>query len=267
MALRGWFLVGFLLLTPGLLFAQQGTLTGTVRRDSGGVSLPGVEIIAQGTGRQTTTDKAGQFVLSGLPFGPVTILVRSVGFRPVERGVILLRGDTARLDVTLSGESVQNLPPVTTRATPEPPRGMGTRESFEERRKLGFGKFIDSTVLRRNEHRRMVDLIRGIPGIQFVYVPVLDCTTARWKCPRELYARGTRAGRISGDCFATIIEDGMMIYRSDASRGNPPDWNREFYINEYEAVEVYRSAAELPVEFGGTSGQCGVIVLWTRRGR
>ncbi len=266
MGVRGWFLVVLLLHSPVLLAAQQGILAGVVH-DSGGAPLPGVEVLVQGSGRQTTTDKAGQFVLTGLPFGPMTVLIRSVGFRPIERGVILLKGDTARLDLTLTAESAQTLPAITTKARRDPPRGMGIRESFEERRKLGFGKFIDSTVLRRNEHRRMVDLLRGIPGITFVWAPIPDCPPGDLKrCPRELYARGTRTGRISGGCFATIIEDGMMIYRSDGGLGYPPDWSREFYINDYEAVEVYRSAAEMPIEFNGSSSQCGVIVLWTRRG-
>jgi hypothetical protein len=35
------------------------------------------------------------------------------------------------------------------------------------------------------------------------------------------------------------------------------------------AVEVYRSASQVPVQFGGTSVEtlCGVIVIWTRTGR
>ena len=34
------------------------------------------------------------------------------------------------------------------------------------------------------------------------------------------------------------------------------------------AIEVYRSATEVPVQFGGTSVEtlCGVIVIWTRTG-
>ncbi len=254
MAASRWLLAGALLQSSGALLAQQGTLSGTVRRDSSGAPLPGIELLVQGSGRQTTTDKAGYFVLTGLPFGPVTLLIRSVGFRPVERGVILLKGDTTRLEITLTAESAQTLPTVTTKTRAQPPRGMGIRESFEERRKMGFGKFIDSTVLRRNEHRRMVDLLRGISGIAFVWAPIPDCPFGDFKrCPRELYARGTRTGRMSGACFATIIEDGMMIYRSDGGLGYPPDWSRQFSINEYEAVEVYRSAAELPAEFSGSS--------------
>jgi hypothetical protein len=35
------------------------------------------------------------------------------------------------------------------------------------------------------------------------------------------------------------------------------------------AIEVYRSATQVPVQFGGASVEtlCGVIVVWTRTGR
>jgi hypothetical protein len=35
------------------------------------------------------------------------------------------------------------------------------------------------------------------------------------------------------------------------------------------AIEVYRSASQIPVQFGGSSVEtlCGVIVIWTRTGR
>jgi hypothetical protein len=39
----------------------------------------------------------------------------------------------------------------------------------------------------------------------------------------------------------------------------------EFTALDLEVIEVYRSAAEVPGEFSGDAN-CGVLVLWTRRG-
>jgi hypothetical protein len=39
-----------------------------------------------------------------------------------------------------------------------------------------------------------------------------------------------------------------------------------FNLFGLDAVEVYRSAAEVPVEYGGSNAGCGVILLWSRRG-
>jgi hypothetical protein len=38
--------------------------------------------------------------------------------------------------------------------------------------------------------------------------------------------------------------------------------------SDIAGIEVYRSATQVPVRFGGTSLEtlCGVIVIWTRRG-
>jgi hypothetical protein len=37
-----------------------------------------------------------------------------------------------------------------------------------------------------------------------------------------------------------------------------------FRPSDLEAVEVYKGAASLPAEFGGTMGNCAVVI-WTRR--
>jgi hypothetical protein len=44
-------------------------------------------------------------------------------------------------------------------APPQGLRGSGF-EAFEERRRMGFGRFLDCRTLRRNEHRRLGSLVR-----------------------------------------------------------------------------------------------------------
>jgi hypothetical protein len=64
----------------------------------------------------------------------------------------------------------------------------------------------------------------------------------------------------------TVILDGAVLYRSGSPIHAPPDFDRDFRVAELESIELYRSAAEIPVEFGGSGGGCGVLVLWSRRG-
>ena len=261
----------FFLVAPATASAQA-VLKGLVRQDSTGVPLSEVEVIAEGAGRQTTSDRSGRFLLRELPYGPQTILFRKIGFRPARRGVVLLRGDTTRLDVLLISEAAQRLEPIAVVGRSERPE-PGVRQEFEERRRLGFGAFIDSTVLRANEHRRVPDLLRAIAGIQIVRTQA--CNAQTFACgPLGLYARGTRGnpvrftqGRGTMPCWASIVVDGQVKYRDGASLGPPPELESEFSISELEAIEVYRSSAEYPPEFSGTVGSCGLIVFWTRRGR
>jgi len=260
-----------LLLAPSTSVAQA-VLKGIVRQDSTGFPLEGVEIIAEGAGKQTTSDRNGRFILRDLPYGPQPILFRRISFRPVRRGALLVKGDTARLDVLLISETAQRLEPIAVEARSKPPSVMGVREAFEERRRLGFGKFIDSTVLRANQHRRVADLLRAIPGIQLVRGQA--CSPITLMCgPPGVYARATRGNPVrfvaSGrtvPCWSSVIVDGQVKYRDGASSIPPPELNSEFSVSELEAIEVYRSSAEYPHEFSGSVGNCGLIVFWTRRG-
>jgi hypothetical protein len=52
-----------------------------------------------------------------------------------------------------------------------------------------------------------------------------------------------------------------MRYQLDPDIG----WGQP--VGAIQGVEIYRGAAEVPGEFSGTDASCGVIVIWTKRGR
>ena len=88
-------------LLPSLAFAQ-GTLTGTVRDESGGV-LPGVTVEASSPAliekvRTAVTDGAGQYRITGLNPGTYSLTFRLSGFNIVKREGIELSG-TATLTI------------------------------------------------------------------------------------------------------------------------------------------------------------------------
>lgn len=76
--------------------------------------------------------------------------------------------------------------------------------------------------------------------------------------------RGTNVQR-DEYCFMSIYLDGRALYSSGDPRQRRVDLSRDIRIHELEAIEVYRSAAEIPGAYGGTSSAYGVILLWTRR--
>jgi hypothetical protein len=62
-----------------------------------------------------------------------------------------------------------------------------------------------------------------------------------------------------GECGPSLYVDGILVSRQATEWDLPP-------LSTIEAVEVYRGAGELPLQWGGTSaGGCGAIVVWTRR--
>ena len=58
-----------------------------------------------------TTGPDGRFILDRVPAGPATLRVRLLGYRLVERGILVPAGDTVRVDVTLEREA-QLLSPI-----------------------------------------------------------------------------------------------------------------------------------------------------------
>jgi hypothetical protein len=149
------------------------------------------------------------------------------------------------VDAVMIGLAVE-LDSILVRGSPGRARGVGFGlEAFEERRMKGFGIFLDSTLLRRNEHRDLADVVRGNPGISI--------------SPRQSGGGYfIAAGRGPSRCIVQIYLDGMRL---------PVPTKTNFVsVSDLLAVEVYRSAAEVPLEYGGPRAGCGVVLLWTRRG-
>jgi hypothetical protein len=132
------------------------------------------------------------------------------------------------------------LAPITVTEAPKAPRGAGF-EAFEERRRFGFGNFIDSTELKRHGTLKLEDLLHGFPSIRIMQPP--ECPRRDMFCTRDLRMRVGRGGNIP--------------------------WEQAFdltnvRVGELKGVEIYRSAGEIPAEFNDTRAACGVLVLWTK---
>ncbi|MFL5607038.1 MAG: TonB-dependent receptor [Gemmatimonadaceae bacterium] len=113
--------IALICLVPALLVAQRpatGVLAGrvTARADTG-IAMPaaGAAISIVGTLLGTATDDDGRFLLDNVPAGPMTVRIRLLGYRTVERAVRARGGDTVRVDVTLQ-TGAQLLAPIRTDA-------------------------------------------------------------------------------------------------------------------------------------------------------
>ena len=106
---RRLLLIAVLLIVPATSYAQDATLSGTVKDTSGGV-LPGVTVTAlhEATGNTfvAVTDGVGAFRLP-VRTGSYRITVELAGFATVVRSVNLLLGQTAAVDLQLSPSTVQ----------------------------------------------------------------------------------------------------------------------------------------------------------------
>lgn len=231
----------------------QTTMVGIVRDDSTGRPLPSVEVLLGGTAHTTVTNAAGRYVLTGLPTGSHQAIFRIVGYLPARVTVLLSAGDTLRVNQVLVPSTVV-LDPI--EVTGEPDVGLAGR-GFHERMKMGFGRFYEPEELREMEHLLVSDVVRRKGGVEIM--PLGSAQVAM-----NPYMRDGQ-GRLN--CYMSVYLDGIMIGRGGkpASGPTPVDLRRVLSVVAIEAIEVYRSAAGIPIQFGGASGQCGAVVLWTRR--
>ncbi len=241
------------------MLSAQAVLTGIVRNDSTGAPIPGAEVLLNGTPHRTETNAQGRYLLTGLPAGTYQAIYRLVGHLPARIDVRLTGADTTRANVTLIPSAVV-LSPVIVTATPNDTRGVGIgREAFEERRRLGFGRFYDREAIRQVDgHLDLPTMLSRSSGADIRkthHEPIYGSLTVwlalnpiRRNCVMQIYYNGSPVGR-----------GGVL----GVSEVRPVDL-REFALTGLDAVEVYRSAAEVPQEYGGVSAGCGVILLWSR---
>lgn len=250
--LLGVILFGF---TPPL--AAQAAMTGIVREDSSARPLEGVEVLINGTPHRAVTGANGRYQLEGLQPGIFQVIFRTVGHIPVRMDVLLTAGETTRANATLVRSDVV-LDPIV--VTGEPVGDVGLAgPGFEERRRMGFGRFVLPEEMRRSEHMGLHDVLRR-QGVNVM--PVGD----RW-IPMHPTSRNA-SGQL--DCQMSVYLDGILVHKGGrvgaSTVDEELDLRRGFDISALTAIEIYSRAAQVPIQFSGAEASCGVVVLWSRRG-
>lgn len=151
---------------------------------------------------------------------------------------------------------------------------------FYQRQKSDFGRFLTPEYIAKRRATRITDLLSGLPGVRVV--PMHTGSVG----PQFVQLRG---GAWSGGqlCRPRVFVDGLLFARGDSrpvrtSDDDPAErleeqWQRMDQALSLDdigppstiaAIEVYSTASQVPVQFGGTSVEtlCGVIVIWTRTG-
>lgn len=96
-----------LFLAPGLVFAQEGTITGTVTDGETGEALPGanIEIAELGIGVASGAD--GTYMLEDVPVGEHEVRVSFIGYQAEQASVEVEQGAVTELNVELLPDAAQ----------------------------------------------------------------------------------------------------------------------------------------------------------------
>jgi TonB family protein len=171
------------------------------------------------------------------------VVVRRIGFRPETLTVRVPRPDDAPIEVRLV-RTAQFLASVVVEG--DAPDRMSTSAQVHERqRRSGNGRFVYRDEIARMQVSRASDILRRVMGVR-VTVDGVGRSDVRLR---------------ENGCSPLFWMDGTPLTAAPFDIDQLPP-------SAIEAMEIYPSAATVPLEFRGPLRvqACGAIVLWTREG-
>jgi hypothetical protein len=240
--------------------------TGAVVRDSTNDPVPGAEVVIPELKKSQTTSERGLYRLRDIPAGAHRVIVRKMGYGPVDTTVAFRAGETMQRRIVLGRVTALPEVVVTTSAAPPDPR----MRDFEENRRVGLGHFLTRNDLDNIGNGPLQQALAQLPGLAMAHnksgSSAMFVTSARGV--RSL-GNGGKYYLLEGDtthysgCYAAVYLDNVPLFWGKEG-SEVPDINR-FTPSSLEAVEYYASGAQTPTRYSTLNSQCGVLVLHTRR--
>lgn len=221
----------------------NGALRGMVRRPDG-TPLGGARLSFWGSGIEATTTSAGAYRMRELPAGTYTLEARAVGFLPQRHAIDVMEGVETVADVRLEsfGTYLDTVKVTAKRVYTAYSRVM---REFEERRKRGFGTFLDGNDIAKRNPMYLADLARMAPGVLVVpggfgYRILMrggQGVTKRY-CSPAVFIDGARVDNVNGDLDAFVS------------------------VQDIRAMEIYPRLVSAPAQYQSLYG-CGSLLIWT----
>ena len=236
---------------PGMLAAQgTGRIRGRVTDADDKSALPAVQISVVGTNEGAVTGATGQYVISNVAAGTVTLRVRRIGYASRTQEVVVPAGGEVEADIALTRAATQLSEVITTATGDVEKRSFGNVVATIRADSL-VGKAPITTVNELLQARTAgVQVIQG---------------TGQTGASSSIRIRGASSLSLTNEPL--IIVDGIRFDNSPASSNfSSIRVNRfsTFNPDEIESLDIIKgpSAAALY----GTAAANGVIVIRTKRG-
>ena len=246
-------------------FGARSILRGSVVDDADEKPIAGASVSIEALKLQAVTDSAGNFRIPYVPAGKYVVVVRRLGFGPLNSLLTFGAADTLEYDFALVKQAA-NLPEVAVNAAA--PVSLRLRE-FEERRLAGFGRFVTPEVLVKNQDRRLSEVMAMLPGPRVVRGTGSNGWIASSVGPSSIQRRfkpqpmDINRGADPKQCYAAVMLDGNLVF-SGRSGELLFDVN-SLSTNTVAAIEYYRDAATVPMKFNVRGEEtCGLVVIWTK---
>lgn len=196
-------------------------------------------------------DDGGAFTLTAPEAGEYFLYVRGSGYEPLMDGLFELgRNGVFDVRVGLTPEPIE-LEPVSVDAR----RSVSRLEAsgFYDRVLTAPGHFLGRDDVTRVGGSLISEVLRSIPHVQIdASRPLIG--------PNAMQGASVIMRRGTGRCSPTLYIDRHVVATGALEPVRPDDYVSS---SEVEAVEIYTSASDVPVEFDAIN-DCGVILIWTR---
>jgi hypothetical protein len=222
---------------PALVDSTPVSLTGWIRTEDG-VPVHGARVAIFGHETFATTNAEGEFQLTGIPGGTQTLVTRAIGFLPDERAVDLT---DRRVPVIVGLTSLRRfLDTIHVRAKRV---SFTTAVGFDDRRRLGAGRFFTPEDIARLHPHELTDIFHHVSSLE-MHTDNAHNVTIRM--------RGDRAS-----CTPAIFVDGKQFANWELN-----DLNGIVQPDQIAGLEIY-TASMTPTQFLTQMG-CGTVIVWTR---
>lgn len=229
--------------------------------DSAGHPIESVEVTATAVGRLARTNEAGRFEIDTLVVGPNRLLVRRLGWKPIDTTFVLSAKNPLELHLVMS-RVAQQLEEVRIVSHDDCP--IRTLEGFQCRRRAGLGAFRDSAELAALNPTCYANMLDGMEGVRVVNRGDSPCpsleSTKGWRCLRTLVD-----GRIAPAMGQLKLSDYIGVEFYDEESKVPEWYKRWAFANATAGTKTY-SPPGMPTVYGraGMPGRaCALLVVWT----
>ena len=276
MRLRAFALALFVLASPRPALAQASALAAIVTSDSTGTRVGGAVVTLTEIGRAAETNWLGEARVRDIPPGTYTVVVRKPGFSPLVRSMefkpgvpvqeeFLMTAPTAGAAAT-RGIAPQALPELRTTADANRTAKMA---QFDERRRAGFGTFVDAEEIAGAKGKSLATLLQaktsGINIKQGSRAGAMYLGASRGLATLGVLPRADPFDSQSPrGCWVAVYLDGHRIFAPSTTGQQPAPNLNEYDLSTLQGIEFYKGGATTPPELGGTGAMCGTLVLWTR---
>jgi hypothetical protein len=234
---------GLVLLFATAASAQTGTVRGVVV-DASGAPVRDADVTIPSLREMTKSGADGRFQFMQIRMGEIEISVRRLGFEPKVQKLVVSGFAVDSVRILLTARAVE-LASVNVTAS-EQRRRQGL-VGFNERLKVGVGRFVTRAQIEQRVSGNASDMLRTMAGLRFV----------RTKGRGYGVRMASSSMRDGGSCQPMMWVDGQKAPGMEVD---------DIPLTDIEGIEVYSGPSTVPMQFSqhSTERTCGVIAIWSR---